>query len=794
MNAYRWLLTALAATSTLGGTAPAQSPQLSPSKWLNGDALVTAATGDQSTPAMAHGTGGTLVAWADRRGSLFANADSAESALDVFAVRLDAQGSPIESLPLALTQDAGDQSSPRVVWSGTNWLVTWITQVPTLGYWTAAIDGVRVSPQGQVLDATPVRILGFANSAIASYGVASDGTNWVVIAQGSSGGSAGVYAARLSSQGVVLDPTPVTLMPEGQLLPSLQLAHAGGVYLLAWPDWRTATGWDVVGRRFSSSLQWLDANPFSIGASEMNDTGPGVASNGAQFLVCWERSVPSTFQADIRAARITAAGVVLDTNAIELSDNLPYGNAMSAMGAWDGVQWYVSWSYAGLRLARVNASGAVLDFGGFPFGRAGTQPSQPVITGEPTGGVLLAWTDARAGSYEGLDIYSSHVVDAGNLGDEKLVSIGASAQVAAAVATSGANYMVVYQSETSGQRRLLAALVDTRGNALGSEPIEIAVGQFDAFPAVAWSGDVYLITWQHGDGVLSGGTILGRRVSADGVLLDPTPITVGTGAVPKVAGMNGDFLVAFARAIAFPVQQFPNVVRVRGSDGAVLGPPLVINSNYVVQLDVCVLGDRWLVAWQRNYWNNDTHSDIGAAFVDASGTPTPPFFVAGSFNGYNHSVSVAASGSEALFVWVQGNASNETRRLNARRLLPDGTFLDTSPFQLMSGVAAEQFRPDVAWDGLYYTVAFQDMRNRTSTLDQRSDVFGTRVRKNGTVVDAAGFPIETATTSATHPSIAGRGAGRALLASSIFRADTPHASYRVGLRTLNPRPVRSKKH
>jgi hypothetical protein len=55
--------------------------------------------------------------------------------------------------------------------------------------------------------------------------------------------------------------------------------------------------------------------------------------------------------------------------------------------------------------------------------------------------------------------------------------------------------------------------------------------------------------------------------------------------------------------------RFPNLAIVRGSDGAVLSGPTVINSNYAISPDVQAIGGRWLVVWQRNYWNNDFHCD-----------------------------------------------------------------------------------------------------------------------------------------------------------------------------------------
>jgi hypothetical protein len=763
----------------------AQSLTVSPHHPLSGDALAGLATGDQAAPSIARGAEGWLVAWADRRAMLFSNA-SPESAQDIFAVRLDAAGQRIESVPLALSLAPGADTDPLVAWNGSNWLVAWKAKPATNAPWNSALVGVRVSASGQRLDSTPLTLLAYSFSEIGGTAIASDGANWVVAAQGTSGGSANLRAARVSAAGIVLDSTPVTLLPEGPLM-TFELAYAQGSFLLVWSRY-SGSSEDVAGRRFSSALAWQDPAPIAIGATPYDDVAPQVGSNGAQFLVAWKRSWGSPW-GDVQAARVSAGGQVLDAAPLELSPVHAYGDGPSSAPAWDGANWYVAWNENGTRLGRISAAGVVLDVGGFAAdSSANSTLLAPQLSGNPAGGVQLAWTDDRAGSYEGLDVYTARVLGPAGAGAQVGISSGASAQVAADLARGGANSLLVFRSETSGARRVLATRLDSLGNSLDLEPIEVASGLLVDKPTVGWDGSVYLIAWEDG----ASASILARRMSSAGAWLDAAPTDIGVGTSPEVAGLNGEFLIAYTRAVSFPLQQFPNYVRVSGGDGAVLGPPVVLNSNYAIEPDVCVVGGRWLVVWQRNYWNNDPHCDVNASFVDSNGVASTPFWVAGGFNTYNHSVSVASSGNQALITWVWGAASNLTRRIHSRRIADDGTFLDASPVPICAASNAEQFHPTAGWNGSEYLVAWQDLRAATSPIDERSDLYCARVTPQGVNLDPAGVALEATAVSEVGPALLGLGAGRALLANSRFESSAPHAAYRIVLRTLDtgcPQPT-----
>lgn len=773
-------LTCAVAALTLD-LATAQTPVVSPIRPLPGDALVGLATGDQTTPAMARGGSGHLVVWSDRRTTLSSNAGGPESGTEIFAVRLDGNGQRIESTPFALSNAPGADSAPLVAWNGQNWLVVWKSQGPLASQYSSAVVGVRVSPLGAVLDSAPLVILPYSFSEIGTLALASDGANWVVAAQGTSGGSADLRAARVSPAGALLDAAPVELIPEtGQLL-NYELAYAQGSFLLVWSRY-SGTSDDVIGRRFNTSLTWQDAAPFTIGATAADDSAPQIGSNGAQFLVAWQGGATNSTWSNVHAARVASSGQVLDASPLTLVTNMYYGVGPQAAPAYDGTNWFVSWNDNGARFARINASGVLLDASGFLADpTANSTLVAPLFAAAPAGGVQLAWADARAGSYEGLDVYTARLSGPAGAGVQTGISTGASAQVGADLVRGTTNSLLVFRSETSGARSILASRLDANGVALDAQPLVVATGLLEGEPSAAFDGSVYLITWESASNAL----VYARRLSQNGAWLDAQPISVGVGARPEAAGMNGEFLVTYVRSYSWPLMQYPHFVRLRGSDGAVLGVPTVLNSNYAIETDVCTLDGRWLVVWQRNYWNNDPHSDVNAAFVDANGVATAPFWIAGTFNAYNHSVSVASAGDQALISWVFGTASNLTRRVHTRRLDGSGAFLDANPVPLVASVNAEQFNPSASWNGSEYVVAWQDLRASTSMIDTRSDLYVARVTRQGALLDPLGVAVEIGGVSECGPALAGIGGGRALLASSRFDATNGVAAYRMVLRTVD---------
>lgn len=768
MNTTRHALSVAIVLASALGPASAQGPSLSGLHDLPGDAAIGPAIGIQSEPVIALGGNQYLAVWTDHRTDLNAvTIYSDESAADIYAARIDANGQLIDTIPIAISRDVADQGMPRVAWNGTNWLVAWTTEVETASYFIIGVRAVRVAPDGTVLDPTPIAALTTQNStSVNSLALASDGQNWVVVTQGTQGGDSNAVGARISAQGIVLDATPVTLLTATSLLDTLDIAYASGVYMLQWGDFSS-----VRARRFNASLAAIGGT-FVVGNTSLDDVNPHVVSNGAQFFSVWESNLSTTQQTQIRATRVTTAGTVLDPGGLSVSGEIGPTSVHTPTAAWDGAQWWVVWAHPSVRLARVSATGQIIDPGGFAIDGASTNfKNDPRIAGAPSGGVELVWSDLPPVGSDPWDVFSAAVASNAQVSAVQPIALSKPAQLSVDVAASSQGFGLGFVSALSGSRRVLFERVDTLGNALDAEPIELDDDPADANPALAWNGSIYLVAWERNN------VILARRVAIDGSLLDPAPIVVMPGNTPDVAALGSTFLATGTRAPTNPQNRFVYAVRV-DSGGIVLGAPALVGGSFALDPRVTTLGGRWLVGWQHHPTHDDPHAHVHAAFVDATGTPSAELEVFGPASAYLSQVRLASSGANAMFIWRQG--SSQFVDVFAKRMLADGTLLDAGNGIAVSSATREQIQPAVAWDGVRYIAAYQDRRNDSFFADNRSDVYGTRIDVNGAVIDPAGFAIDADPTPEVQPALDAL-SQRTLIAASIYHA-SGFASYRIGLR------------
>ena len=378
------------------GSAP--SSKL-PTHFVPGDDAIGAAAGDQSTPAIARGGDTFLVVWADKRsnpnGGIYFEF---ETSSDIYGLRLDAAGNPMETVSFPIAAGPGSQENPKVVWNGTNWLVVYESyDIGGTGYYyQKTLEAVRVSPAGVVLDPKPIKLYSLTPSG-GMWSVASDGNNWVIAFEGTSA-SNDLMALRISPEGVVLDPPIHTLVPATYYSRfNLRLAYANGVFLLTWADFS-----DTMAIRFDSELNLLDAAPFLLLSSwNLAD----LTSNGSQFYAVWISQEPPNYLITVTGSRISTDGVMLDGNGVNISQThepLPY---YITSVVWDGTNWKVTWGYQGVSVARVNPDGQVLDPGGVAVAGLTPGPTAP----SPSGGVQLVWSDFNISLANSYDVFSAAI-------------------------------------------------------------------------------------------------------------------------------------------------------------------------------------------------------------------------------------------------------------------------------------------------------------------------------------------------------------------------------------------------
>ncbi|MDH3404499.1 MAG: PKD domain-containing protein [Acidobacteriota bacterium] len=729
--------------------------------FLPGDAAIGAAAGDQRAPAVAAGDGSVLAVWSDRRSSPTGDPWlEFETAADIWGVRLDAAGEPIEATPFVVTDAPAFQDEPKVAWNGTQWLVVFETKVlsGTGSYYQESLSAVRVSAAGEVLDPRPIRI---HNSSTTAWAVASDGADWVVAFEGN-GASGDLMAIRIDGAGQAHQP-PVALVPATWYLRfSLRLAFAGGVYLLTWDDLDEAQG-----IRFDPALELLDPAPLSLVPGGIVY---GLASKGNQFYAVWHSG------SGLRGSRISPAGTLLDPAGVDISGpNNP--NSTLSRVAWDGALWRATWgTAAGLRAARIALNGTVLD----PGGDLVPGPVAGETSGAPGGGLETIWSPFTGNQY---DVLAARLDAVNQPAPNQLLSVGAPMQQRTDVAAGDGGFMTVFRSDSAGTNRIKAMPLGPNGEPLLAEPLELDVGGAvggPGAPAAAWNGASYLLAWDNASGIVA------QRFDPSGTPLDASPFAVVDGFGPvDVAALGTDFLIVGRRFGGSTEFVLPVAARVQG-DGTVLDPGgLSLGGYYVRPIRVAALGGRWLAVWQRNFTHDNPLAETLGAFVHPDGTVEPAFTVYGvySMSGGNSIFDIGLDGGDGAALMVQSAelTSGVETDLVGRLVFADGSLGAVTNFTPWAG---NQYRPRVAWDGGQFVVAYNEQRNRFAphTLDQldaTSDLFGMRVAADGTVLDPLGFAYSLAPASEAYPTVAASG-GASLLFGSLLRSAAPLAAYRVG--------------
>jgi PKD repeat protein len=731
---------------------------------IPGDAEISAAVGDQIHTDIAMGGGMFLAVWSDARASVSGGLET-ETARDIYGIRLDNDGNLLDAVPIAIAAPRASQDNPKVAWNGTNWLVVFESYDlnGTGYYYQKSMEAVRVSPSGEVLDAVPIKLYGLTPSGGGYWALASDGDNWVVANQGSST-SGNILAVRISPEGVLLDPPTRTLVEATYYMRSnLKLAYSAGVFLLTFDDDYVNGTNDTKAVRFDSDLNVL-GGLMPLLTTPLSDLG----ANGSGFYIVWHRQEPN-FSVVVAGSRVNTMGQRLDGNGVNISGTVqPYAYASTAV-AWDGLNWTVTWGeFATTWVARVNAAGALLAPGSVVIPGTKTGPS----AGSGSGGVQLVWEEYANNNN---DVFSARITPSNASIPAGALSIGSPRQQRSDVATSGSGYMLVYASATANQVRILAQPLDAAGNPLTADPIELDAGSpanAPTYPHIAWNGTCYLAAWGNASG------IVGQRLLPDGTKLDAEPVVVMS-AVHKafgsadVAALNGDFLVV-GRQIGINIQYiFPAAARVRGSDGAVLdSAPLVLGGSYVGRIPAVVtLGNRWLAAWHRNSTHDSPSASTMGAFVNPDGTFLPPFTIHGGFStaGGNGIFELALCANETIALMVQSQELSSS--------------VETDLLARLIDVNGNQYRPQIAWDGAHFIVAYQEQKTRLAdwTLDQldaRSDLFAMRVDPTGAVLDPDGFVFSASPYGETDPNLAARD-GMTLLTGSVVINDAGHANYRI---------------
>ncbi len=244
----------------------------------------------------------------------------------------------------------------------------------------------------------------------------------------------------------------------------------------------------------------LDPEGIPIATTSSREARPVVTFDGTHYLVAWHLDTGG-----IRAARVSPAGAVLDPSPLNIS---PDGwNAAVTNGGGSSL---VVWNNSGIIARRVGTDGTLLDPEAVTISSTAHPEAEPAIVFNGTNH-LVVWDDDRSDAWG--DIFAARISPAG-------------------------------------------AVLDPSGVAIAANSSQSGLAQRE--PTVAANGTSFFVVWRDDRrrGVTADGAdIFGARVDGNGVLLDPSGISITNSAAyesePVVARSVGNtWRVAYRRFAA----------------------------------------------------------------------------------------------------------------------------------------------------------------------------------------------------------------------------------------------------
>jgi hypothetical protein len=665
----------------------------------------SSSSGYGSSPAVAFDGTNFFVVWCEQRGDYL-----------IYGARVSPDGVLLDSAGIAVST-TGQQ--PAVSFDEASFLVVWTASGGSTSH---DIVGARVTPGGVVLDPNGISISNAPNTQMQPV-VASDGTNSLVVWLDDRT-HCDIYGARVSQDGVVLDPAGIYVSAATHSPGSPAVAFNGTDYLVVWVDARDC--WrDIYGARVSRDGTVRDTAGIGISVAENYKARPAVASDGAGWLVVWQD--PRNDAADVYGARLGQDGEVQDTGGLRIA--VAPASQRSPAVCFDNADFWVVWEDTRRGLfddvcgARVSIDGSVLDTSGLPIQTAPGDQSNPKVA-FGVANSLVVW-DGWGGDFSisGARVTGSgQVLDSAGIG----LSTASNRQSEPAVAFDGVNYFVAWQNELYG---ICGARTSQAGTMLDTD--DIPISSTGHYPSVSFNGTCFLVVWQdHRNDSFS--DVYGARVSSGGVLLDTASIAIwnlnDVQYPPVVASDGAGFLVVWSH---WQTGSSNDVCGTRVSpDGVVLDTSaIVVSANARNQESPAVSfdGQDYVVVWDDS--RSGDGYDVYGARVNRNGLVLDSNGIAISVATNSQMYpAVSSSGSNSLVVWMDGR-TGFTSGIYGARVNANGVVLDPDGIAISSTEGCQRY-PTVCSNGSDFLVVWEDDRNGPY------DLYGAWVSPEGAVFDS----------------------------------------------------------
>jgi hypothetical protein len=534
------------------------------------------------------------------------------------------------------------------------------------------------------------------------------------------------------------------------------IEKGGDMFLVVWTDERTVVPGDnfefphyqdVYAARLDSDGNLLDATPIIISDDLGNQSNARASWNGTYWLVTWESRAPFGSYPSALAVRVDTSGNILDDPPIEV-DPAPVGTIDFVASGSDGSNWVVL-------LAETYQSGMNTEtvLAGIKIGSAGNRLATSHNIFHPSccyffsqggdlayaNGIYLLVMTCIPDIYAHSGICGLRISPSLSNLDGYPFEIALSNQYLKEpnTASNGSGYFVGWDRYTTFPPSLTdpyAARVTTAGVSLDHpDGIELwgGVGSGDSrTPKVAWDGTNWIAAWTDDQGARV------ARIATDGTVLDPGGVSFPDLRVSDVTGLPGGVRLAWDGPEG--AGELRDVHSAFVSSTFAAGPTTDVSggapSHYLADV-VVAGGDSMLVFLSDVSGESRIMAQGYSDYTD--GTKAEPILL-DSGEGLS-GPHIAYDGTRYMAVW----ASTPSNTIYARRFLADGTVLDDPPIAVMFGA-----EPDVAAVGGDFLV----VGTNGNTTARRP--YAVRVRgSDGSVLD--GTPILLGQSFAKGPRVAG---------------------------------------
>jgi hypothetical protein len=587
-----------------------RAAHISPAGVLLDTFAVSAEQEGQCKPGVASGGDTSLVVWVDTR----------DYETNLYAARVISSGGVIDPAGFLVAPINESYSSQLSVEYGDGeFLVVWSDYTGDT-IWTQSIFAVRVGVDGALRDTGAIR-LNTSGFDAAAPTVAFGDTFFLVAWQESDVSSMNVVGRRVTTGGIALDPSCIRIAPFSNEQQEAAATFDGTNFLVTWVDYDyNSYAQTIRARRVTTGGNPLDPNQIRICPNQTSTGGPAACYSGADFVVAW--NCYGAQDADVYCVRLSSAGVVRDPDGIVLP--LGVESQKSPAVAFDGVNYLAVWCEHGseglydVRGARVTPSGAVLDPRGFSIGEGTVLGYLAVAYGH--GEHLVVWNSGDPYS-DSTALAAARVLPDGTVVDTLpiLLGTGTGYDVAPDAAFDGNNFLVVWCSPMDSVYGVYGARISSDGTVLDPNGFLISDGAgIDLLPAVAFDSANYVVTWTRSDNYAD---VCCALVSPAGSIVAPTTLVSGdTGdqVYPAVACGPTSSLVIWMDDHINGTYYDIRAARVSHS-GEVLDPEgiPVTNSSYDERMPEIVYGGgMYRSFWSR--WSQDSACYCGA-MLDTAG-------------------------------------------------------------------------------------------------------------------------------------------------------------------------------